>query len=148
MRSHEEMEPSALDENLSAVRLTPEEWVTQHGDYLFSHALARVGNREAAEDLVQETFVAGWKSRSKYAGRASERTWLFRILRNKIADYFRSLSKESQFTDLDSLADLELRQFRSGWFGAGHWHISVAPRPWKNPIESLDQQEFWEALYL
>ena len=59
MRSHEEMEPSALDENLSAVRLTPEEWVTQHGDYLFSHALARVGNREAAEDLVQETFVAG-----------------------------------------------------------------------------------------
>ncbi|HZI32614.1 MAG TPA: sigma factor, partial [Candidatus Binatia bacterium] len=70
-------------------QLNAEEWVASHGDYLFRHALARTGIQEVAEDLVQETFLAAWKSASRYAARASERTWLLSILRNKIADHYR-----------------------------------------------------------
>jgi DNA-directed RNA polymerase specialized sigma24 family protein len=39
-------------------RIDPEEWVANHGDYLFRHALARTGREEVAQDLVQETFLA------------------------------------------------------------------------------------------
>ena len=68
-------------------RLEPEQWVETHCDDLFRYALSRVAQPEIAEELVQETFLAAWKSADRYAGRASERTWLIRILRNNIVDH-------------------------------------------------------------
>ncbi|MGH7451718.1 MAG: RNA polymerase sigma factor, partial [bacterium] len=42
--------------------LEPETWVDEHGDYLYSYALLRVRNRELAEEIVQETFLAALKA--------------------------------------------------------------------------------------
>lgn len=36
----------------------PKKWVDLYGDHLYRYAFARVRNRIAAEDLVQETFLA------------------------------------------------------------------------------------------
>src|SRR5579863_848294 len=49
--------------------LDPEQWVDRHGDYLFRFALSRLGNREAAEDLIQETFLAALCSWKNFAAR-------------------------------------------------------------------------------
>lgn len=70
--------------------LQPESWIENHRAYLTNIALSKLRDPSLAEDLVQETFLAAWRARSKFGGRASERTWLTRILLNKIADHYRS----------------------------------------------------------
>ena len=37
----------------------PETWVDDHGDYLLQYAYVRLRNSAAAEDAVQEPFLAG-----------------------------------------------------------------------------------------
>jgi len=126
--------------------LAPEEWVERYGDCLFRHACARVSQPEVAEDLVQEALIAAWKSRAEFGGRASEKTWLMRILRNKIADYYRKQRLKLEATDLDALQELEEQQFENGWSGT-HWQKGTAPRTWANPRQSLERAEFWKVVY-
>lgn len=64
-------------------------WIDLYSDYLFNYTLARVNDKDMAEDLVQETFLAGLKSMKNFKGEASERTWLISILKRKIIDYYR-----------------------------------------------------------
>ena len=56
-------------------------WLVEHGDALYRFARFRVGDRELAEDLVQDAFLAALESRDQFQGRASVRTWLMAILR-------------------------------------------------------------------
>jgi RNA polymerase sigma-70 factor (ECF subfamily) len=64
-------------------------WLDQHGDALYRHARSRVARRELAEDLVQETLLAGLAARPKFRGESDVRTWLLAILRRKVADHYR-----------------------------------------------------------
>jgi RNA polymerase sigma-70 factor, ECF subfamily len=46
-------------------------------------ALTFVANREAAEDVVQETWIAVLQGVGRFEGRSSLKTWIFRILANR-----------------------------------------------------------------
>jgi RNA polymerase sigma-70 factor (ECF subfamily) len=70
------------------------DWVEAHADYLFNFALGQVRDTTIAEDLVQETFLAAFKARDRFAGRSGERTWLVGILRHKIYDHLRQTCRE------------------------------------------------------
>lgn len=83
------MNATALSETEVAPVTSPEQWAEAHGDYLFNFAVGQVREITTAEDLVQETFLAAMKSRDRFAGQSSERTWLVSILRHKIYDYLR-----------------------------------------------------------
>jgi RNA polymerase sigma-70 factor, ECF subfamily len=83
----------------------PDRWVDEHGDCLFRYALVRVRHREVAEDLVQETLLSAMRSRERFAGKSSERSWLTGILKHKISDHFRKLGRETSFTELEALSD-------------------------------------------
>ena len=37
----------------------PSNWIGDYADALFRHAIVRVGDRETAKDLVQDTFLIG-----------------------------------------------------------------------------------------
>ena len=72
----------------------PEGWVDRHGDGLYRYALLRLRSPDLAEDVVQDTFLEAIRVRDSFAGRSSERTWLIGILRHKIIDRLRKLSRE------------------------------------------------------
>lgn len=69
--------------------IDPEKWVDRYADYLFNYTIVRVNDREVANDIISDTFLAGLKSMKNYKGEASERTWLISILKRKIIDYYR-----------------------------------------------------------
>lgn len=72
--------------------IQPEQWIERYSDYLYNYTIARVNDRVLAEDIVQDTFLAGLKSMSNFKGDASERTWLISILKRKIIDYYRKIN--------------------------------------------------------
>ncbi len=116
---------------------SPEDWVERHGDTLFRYAILRVRDRSAAEDLVQETFLAALKNRDSFSGDSSEATWLVGILKHKIADHFRRQLREVSTPegDLDDPVEGEL------FDAAGRW--TIGPADWGgNPAELFRQKEF------
>ena len=127
----------------SRPQANPERWVDEHGDPLFRYALVRVRRREVAEDLVQETLLSAMRSREKFAGQSSERSWLFGILKHKINDYFREFGRETSFTDLESLAD----EFSEKFVPEGYWVHVKGPKEWKpEPDEVMHRAEFWQTM--
>jgi RNA polymerase sigma-70 factor (ECF subfamily) len=52
-----------------------------HGGGLRAHCYRILGSVQDAEDLVQETLLAAWRARESFEGRASVRSWLYRIAR-------------------------------------------------------------------
>jgi RNA polymerase sigma-70 factor (ECF subfamily) len=120
------------------MELDPARWVDEHGDYLYRYALARLRQREAAEDLVQETFLAALRSRQRFTGKASERTWLVSILKHKIIDQLWRKQRELPVSSLaaaDRWAD-ELFDERGAW--------RQPPGRWlADPGAALEQAEFW-----
>lgn len=84
----ERHQPQKMEEN----SLNPDKWVDRYADYLFNYAISRVNDREVANDLVSETFLAGLKSMKNFKGEASERTWLISILKRKIIDHYRRIN--------------------------------------------------------
>lgn len=62
-----------------------------HGAELYRFARRALGDAGQAEDAVQEAFVRAWRASDRYDPvRASQRTWLFAILRNVVIDQVRA----------------------------------------------------------
>jgi RNA polymerase sigma-70 factor (ECF subfamily) len=62
----------------------------RHGAAAFSLAYRMVGDRTAAEDVVQEAFLSIWRSRVRYQReRGSVRTWVLGIVHHRAIDGLR-----------------------------------------------------------
>ena len=54
------------------------------------HCYRILGSVQDAEDTLQETLLAAWRGLSGYEGRASVRTWLYRIATNQCLNALRA----------------------------------------------------------
>lgn len=64
------------------------------GTILFGLAYRTLGDRQLAEDCIQEVFVTVWRNAGRYdSSRALVTTWLFTIVRNKAVDVVRWQSR-------------------------------------------------------
>jgi len=121
--------------------LDPSTWLDSYGDYLYRYAMMRVNNPSVAEDLVQETFLAGIKSLKNFGGRSTLKTWLTGILKFKVMDHYRKSSREKTFTQLTSFYEDEEKDHFSD---NGHWlQGDFSPAEWSaEQWESIDRKEF------
>ncbi len=53
------------------------------------HCYRILGSMQDAEDLLQETLLAAWRGLERFEGRASVRTWLYRIATNRCLNALR-----------------------------------------------------------
>jgi RNA polymerase sigma-70 factor (ECF subfamily) len=103
----------------------------------------RVRNRESAENLVQETFLAALTSRDSFSGRSSEKTWMVGILKHKIADQYRKSFRERSVTELQTNDEQTIDEF---YDAVGH--PKQYPRDWMPDSQALlHSKEFWEVLH-
>jgi RNA polymerase sigma-70 factor (TIGR02943 family) len=120
-----------------APQIDPAGWVDNHGDVLFRYALLRLRDSPAAEEVVQETFLAALKSRDSFSGRSSERTWLVGILKHKIVDYIRRRIREHPAAEADT-SDFNTEE---PFDGAGRW--KTGPARWRtDPAVAREMSEF------
>ncbi len=114
-----------------------DQWVDDHADYLFNFALGQLRDRDAAEDIVQETFLAAVKSRDRFAGQSSERTWLVGILRHKIYDHLRKTCRERAFRQEPAPA----RDDGHEWDESMLWLHDLAAES-QSPSRRIELEEF------
>lgn len=118
-------------------------WFELYGDYLFAYARRRLRSNEAAEDLVQETFLAAISANGSFAGNSSEKTWLTGILKHKIYDFYAKNSRRELTTDEADLSGYNF-QFERDDEWNGHWNERYAPADWDaaSPLKQIQDGEF------
>ena len=76
---------------------------------IYRYVYNKVGHREEAEDLTSQIFVKAAHSLDVQRHPSSTRTWLFRVARTTVADYWRAYHRQPTIS-LDNLLD-------TGWEG-------------------------------
>lgn len=80
----------------------------RHGGAAYSLAYRIVGGPEAAEDVVQESFLSIWRSGARFdAARGSVRSWTLGVVRNRSIDALRRQAGKAPKLDFDDDATLE-----------------------------------------
>src|SRR3981081_1205698 len=85
---------------------------------VFGYLLARVGEQAAAEDLLQEVYLAALQAIARFRGRTEGEFigWLLKIAHGKVMDRFRSHYRHPELKTSD-----------------------VPPGDLKDPLDSVDQ---------
>lgn len=130
------------DENqYKTSKANPNNWVNLHGDYLYNYAYSRVQSKETAEDLVQETFISGLKSIKSFRGESSELTWLVAILKRKVIDHYRKLSRKKE-----TVASQFSTPFQDNGDFEGQWILERTPKDWQ--IKHEDPMRHSEFIFI
>lgn len=121
----------------SGVRfVNPDAWVDEYGDYLYRYAFSRLRNTNAAEEVVQETFLAGIRFQEKFTGAGAEQAWLLGILKRKIVDHVRKRNRYDREGSLDDSGDPSTKMFNQH----GNWRAgSFAAMP----DDEVASKEIW-----
>jgi RNA polymerase sigma-70 factor (ECF subfamily) len=123
---------------LNKTTFDPALWLNDYGDSLYHYALLRVRCEATAEELVQDTLLAGLQSLSSFNEQSTIKTWLFGIMKYKVLDYFRH-----QYIETQSLESYDVDELFNELFDKDeHWQENVAH--WKTPEKTLQNEQFWQ----
>jgi RNA polymerase sigma-70 factor (ECF subfamily) len=75
---------------------------TEHAAGLLGFLTYQTGDRALAEDIVADTFERVLTTRSRWRGRADQKTWLYAIAMNRLRDLARRRGAESRALDRSS----------------------------------------------
>lgn len=129
---------------MSAQLLQDEGFITDLRQQMYRFALQQLGCASLAEDAVQDAFAGAYKNAQAFQAKAAVKTWVFAILKNKIADSLRrkknliplqSLDENTALDDEDAFNDLFNPQ--------DHWRAEASPTAWGSPDKTLQNEHFW-----
>ena len=109
---------------------------------MLAFANLQISDTHLAEDAVQEALIGAFKKADSFAGRSAFKTWVFAILKNKIADVLRKRQRLKEVSDLMGNDD-EDDALSSLFDKKGHWNADDRPSNWGDPEQSFKQQQFW-----
>src|ERR1044071_7479217 len=81
--------------------------VTRYRLRVFSMIYNMVHNEQDAWDLAQDSFVKAWKSISRFRGRSSFYTWIYRIVTNVTIDWLRKKHVKGAGAEFDDAIQLK-----------------------------------------
>ena len=126
-----------------------------HMDLVYNMAYQMAGNRQDAEDLVQETFLKAFKSFDNYRKNTNCKAWLLRILRNTYINRYRKAVKEPVKVDFEDIQPVltgprtKTENIISAEFGAAESlddHVETAlsklPDEYRTAVVLADIEEF------
>jgi RNA polymerase sigma-70 factor (ECF subfamily) len=90
------------------------------------HCYRMLGSVQDAEDLVQETLLAAWRGLGGYEGRASLRSWLYRIATNRCLNALRDGARRPQELIMPSEAPAPSRVSEPIWLEPYPDHLLAA----------------------
>ncbi|MDH4442098.1 MAG: sigma-70 family RNA polymerase sigma factor [Rhizobium sp.] len=116
-------------------------YIGQLRERMLKFAILQLSDPQMAEDAVQEALAGALRNARAFAGRSAFRTWVFAILRNKIADQLRHKRRAASLISIPpGNADDE----DVGYFDArGAWSVEHQPSHWGNPEVDLLGKDFW-----
>lgn len=125
--------------------------VNQHHGALIRMAMGYVADREVAEEVVQDTWMAVIESLNRFEGRSSLRTWIFGIMIHKAKDRGVREKRHTTFSAFESNDDendeaVDPSRFQQSGEWVGHW--AFPPQPWddQTPEKLLASQQAVHAM--
>jgi RNA polymerase sigma-70 factor (ECF subfamily) len=88
-----------------------------HLDALYNTAYRMARNAEDAEDLVQETFLKGYRSYAQFTPGTNLKAWLFKILKNTFINEYRrkqAAPRKSDFAEIEDAFESQLAPEAAG----------------------------------
>ncbi len=125
--------------------------VVQHQDAFLRTARVWTRDASAAEEVVQEAWLAALESLAKFEGRSSLRTWLYGIVINVARSHARAARRLVPLSTLlaeetgETEPSVDPARFApEGHEWAGHW--AVWPTPFPDPERAQELRELGQAL--
>jgi RNA polymerase sigma-70 factor (ECF subfamily) len=112
---------------------------------LMRQARVAVFDSTLAEDLVQETLLALFEQESRHRGQASLTTWGTAILKNKIADWYRSPNRTRFVQAAEENSDGDPDQSVDALFDASGQYRQAVPT-WQQPENQMEQRQMFTIL--
>ncbi len=127
--------------------------INEHHQSMLRLAVIYVANQAVAEEVVQETWLAVCQGLSRFEGRSSLKTWIFRILMNRARTRGQREGRSVPFSSLehDDAESFEPAVDPAEFFppdhpDAGGW--KVPPQNWEaNPEDTLLMQEMYAHIH-
>ncbi|MFZ5503287.1 MAG: RNA polymerase factor sigma-70 [Pseudomonadota bacterium] len=110
---------------------------------MIKFATLQLGDAHQAEDAVQEALIGALKNARSFGGRAALKTWIFAILKNKIADSLRYKQRAVNASSLLREED-EDEDFSALFDRRGYWLADERPVAWGDPEAALRETHFWQ----
>ena len=72
-----------------------------HMDQLYGYAFYLTGNREEANDLLQETYLKAYRFFDSFEPGTNAKAWLYRIMRNTYINEYRRVQRIPEMVEFD-----------------------------------------------
>lgn len=142
--NHEDAVPSGEDAQApaNASLLSDTQFMESLRRQMIRFATLQLSDAHLAEDAVQEALIGALKNANSFGGRAALKTWVFAILKNKIADTLRQKQRLVYAGSLMGDKDEE-EDFSELFDRKGFWQADERPAAWNHPEEALREGQFW-----
>jgi RNA polymerase sigma-70 factor (ECF subfamily) len=118
--------------------VAPDPWEVMR-KRLMRHASMVVHSAAQAEDLVQETLMAMFEQADEHRGEASRSTWAIAILKNKIADWYRSPHQKRR-VHVSAADEKSTDDPLEALYDAEGSHVEAVPA-WQQPDGKASQRQ-------